>query len=514
MSKPSSSSSSTPIRDSTSARVINGLKFLYHSKLSTIEDKYFFPSFHYAPISDSEIEAKPQVLLIGQYSTGKTTFVEHLLQRPYPNSHIGPEPTTDKFIAVVHGKQEKVIKGNSLTVVPELPFGGLSNFGSAFLNKFEASVCPAELLESVTIVDSPGVLSGEKQRISRSYNFADVTKWFAERSDLILLLFDAHKLDISDEFREVIEALKPHDDKVRCVLNKADQIKKEQFVRVYGSLLWSMGKIFQTPEVCRVYTGSFWDQDLVHDDYEEMFKKDGELLIDELKNLPSSAAARKINDMVKRIRLVKVHVCILSYLKGKMPYVFGVEAKQKLLLDNMDVVFEEVKLMYNLSDGDMPELDVFVGNLRSHNFKSFPTLDRNVLKELDELIAKEIPALMGRVGGVSGVYSMSSMLETEHANSTEAMAKKMVEEDAKKILGYEKRRGVLDGGGISLGTVFLVFVVFMVLVLVGFTAFVALATTGKIQGTAAEVALAMLSDTKGKIMGKVAQVAEEENTEL
>ena len=32
--------------------------------------------------------------------------------------------------------------------------------------------------------------------------------WFAEKSDLILLLFDAHKLDISDEFKRTISALK------------------------------------------------------------------------------------------------------------------------------------------------------------------------------------------------------------------------------------------------------------------------------------------------------------------
>jgi EH domain-containing protein 1 len=37
------------------------------------------------------------------------------------------------------------------------------------------------------------VLSGEKQRIERNYQFIDVCEWFATRSDLILLLFDPYK---------------------------------------------------------------------------------------------------------------------------------------------------------------------------------------------------------------------------------------------------------------------------------------------------------------------------------
>ena len=49
-------------------------------------------------------------------------------------------------------------------------------------------------------------------------------KWFADRADRILLLFDAHKLDISDEFKLSIEALHGNDDKIRIVLNKVGTI--------------------------------------------------------------------------------------------------------------------------------------------------------------------------------------------------------------------------------------------------------------------------------------------------
>ena len=41
------------------------------------------------------------------------------------------------------------------------------------------------------------------QRIERNYNFVEISDWFATRSDLIFLLFDPAKLDISDEFRAV-----------------------------------------------------------------------------------------------------------------------------------------------------------------------------------------------------------------------------------------------------------------------------------------------------------------------
>lgn len=86
-------------------------------------------------------------------------------------------------------------------------------------------MCPNAVLRNINVVDTPGVLAGNKQTVQRGYEFVNVCGWFAERADLILLLFDAHKLDISDEFKDVIEKLRGHDDKIRCVLNKADQVQ-------------------------------------------------------------------------------------------------------------------------------------------------------------------------------------------------------------------------------------------------------------------------------------------------
>lgn len=88
-------------------------------------------------------------------------------------------------------------------------------------------------IEGISIVDTPGILSGEKQRTDRGYDFIGVLEWFAERVDRILLLFDAHKLDISDEFRRSIEALRGHDDKIRFAIPFRDSGRRGGLLCVF-----------------------------------------------------------------------------------------------------------------------------------------------------------------------------------------------------------------------------------------------------------------------------------------
>lgn len=377
-----------------SRTVIDGLKKLYTNKLRPLEKKYGYDDFHSPLLSDADFDAKPQILMIGQYSVGKTSFIEYLLGQSFPGQRIGPEPTTDRFIAVMYGDEERIIPGNAVAVSPDLPYGGLSMFGTAFLNKFEAAQTPCKILENITVIDTPGILSGEKQRIARGYDFVQVARWFAERSDMILLLFDAHKLDISDEFQRVIEVLKGHDDKIRCILNKADQIDQQRLMRVYGALMWSMGKVLKTPEVMRVFIGSFWDQPLVHTDNAALFEAEQKDLMTELRNLPQNAAVRKINEFVKRARLAKVHGYLIGHLKDKMPTMVGKKKKQQELIENMADIFREVQRKYQLPPGDFPNLEEFQRKCADRQFHKFSGLSVKSIQEIDDLLSKDIPKLM------------------------------------------------------------------------------------------------------------------------
>ena len=333
-------------------------------------------------------------MLVGQYSVGKTSFIRYLLGRDFPGQRIGPEPTTDRFTVLLNGPEERTIPGNALSVHPDLPFRGLERFGVSFLSRFEGSQLPSSVLKSITLIDTPGILSGEKQRTNRGYDFTKVVSWFAERADLIILLFDAHKLDISDELKGAIDALKGHEDKIRCILNKADQIDRQQLMRVYGALLWSLGKTMSSPEVARVYVGSFWEEDLKSMDNADLFEMEEKDLMKDLAILPRQSAVRKINELVKRIRKVKTLSYIIGYLKDQMPALMGKEKKQQKLINDLPNVFRTIMKKYNLSPGDFPDITQFSEKLKDTKFSEFHTLKEEQIALLDKCLTSDIPKLM------------------------------------------------------------------------------------------------------------------------
>ncbi|XP_073959054.1 putative achaete scute target 1 isoform X1 [Choristoneura fumiferana] len=377
--------------------VVEGLKRIYKQKLLPLEQHYQFHDFHSPQLEEPDFDAKPMILLVGQYSTGKTTFIKYLLEREFPGIRIGPEPTTDRFIAVMYDEKEGVVPGNALVVDPKKQFRPLSKFGNAFLNRFQCSTVASPVLRGISIVDTPGILSGEKQRVDRGYDFTGVLEWFAERVDRIILLFDAHKLDISDEFRRSIEALRGHDDKIRIVLNKADMIDHQQLMRVYGALMWSLGKVLQTPEVARVYIGSFWDQPLRYDVNRRLFEDEEQDLFKDMQSLPRNAALRKLNDLIKRARLAKVHAYIVSELRKDMPSMFGKDGKKKDLIKNLGQVYDRIQREQQISPGDFPDIKKMQETLANHDFTKFHPLKPKLLEVVDHMLATDIARLMDMI---------------------------------------------------------------------------------------------------------------------
>ena len=166
------------------------------------------------------------------------------------------------------------------------------------------------------------------------------------------------------------------------VLNKADMVDHQQLMRVYGALMWSLGKVLATPEVARVYIGSFWDQPLRYDMNRRLFEAEEQDLFHDLQSLPRNAALRKLNDLIKRARLAKVHAYIISGLKKEMPSMFGKDGKKKELIKNLDNLYGQIQREHQISPGDFPDLKTMQERLQHHDFTKFKTLDTRLLQKV------------------------------------------------------------------------------------------------------------------------------------
>lgn len=66
--------------------------------------------------------------------------------------------------------------------------------------------------------------------------------------------------------------------------------------------------------------------------------------VQELTTLPGKSCDRKVSEVVKRVRALKVHLLLLQHLKKKMPTVLGKSKAQTKILDNLPDHFHTVRV--------------------------------------------------------------------------------------------------------------------------------------------------------------------------
>jgi hypothetical protein len=106
---------------------------------------------------------------------------------------------------------------------------------------------------------------------------------------------------------------------------------------------------------------------------------------------------RKINELVKRARMSRVHALIVGHLKGQMPF-FGQQSKQKALLDNLADEFFAVMKKHRLPQGDFPNLARFKEVAMTYDFGKFKKLDEKFLESADAALTGGIPTLLKQLG--------------------------------------------------------------------------------------------------------------------
>eukprot|EP01061_Rhynchopus_euleeides_P004397 TRINITY_DN1364_c0_g1_i1.p1 TRINITY_DN1364_c0_g1~~TRINITY_DN1364_c0_g1_i1.p1 ORF type:complete len:480 (+),score=223.17 TRINITY_DN1364_c0_g1_i1:42-1481(+) len=203
----------------------------------------------------------PMVLLLGNHSAGKSTFINTLLGDKVQAT--GVAPTDDGFTLIKRGAATHEEDGPTLVGTHSHGFQELSTFGSAFVNLLrmkvrnvpETSKCPEDLI----LVDSPGMIgspNGEGDLHDRGYDLLKVTRWFAERADCILIMFDPANPGTTGETLDVLtESLAELDHKFLIVMNKVDQFDNvADFARAYGALCWNLSKVVKRKDIPRIYT--------------------------------------------------------------------------------------------------------------------------------------------------------------------------------------------------------------------------------------------------------------------
>uniref|UniRef100_A0A7S2V7X1 Dynamin N-terminal domain-containing protein n=1 Tax=Entomoneis paludosa TaxID=265537 RepID=A0A7S2V7X1_9STRA len=213
-------------------------------------------------------------MLLGNHSSGKSSFINHVLGRDIQTT--GVAPTDDSFTIVAPGPQDRDQDGPAVIGDPDLGFGPLRQFGPTLMHHVQLKI-RSQVDSNFLIVDTPGMIdapgnysgmiqnnntdggmtgSSHASSMDRGYDFTGVVSWLADRADVVCLFFDPDKPGTTGETLSILlHALSGMDHKLLIVLNKADQFSKiHDFARAYGSLCWNLSKVIPRKDLPRIFT--------------------------------------------------------------------------------------------------------------------------------------------------------------------------------------------------------------------------------------------------------------------
>ncbi len=171
----------------------------------------------------------------------------------------------------------------------------------------------------------------------------------------------------------------------------------KELMRVYGALMWSLGKVFGTPEVARVYVGSFWDQAHRYETNQRLFYAEERDLFTDLQSLSRSATLRKVNDLIKRVRTLRAHAQIMGELRRRMPIIMGKSGRKAEILAGLENIFAEMQRDAGLAPGDFPDPKKFREILDPMDLSKLPKLNFRHMELLETLLREDLTELVSEL---------------------------------------------------------------------------------------------------------------------
>ena len=123
-----------------------------HEKLMDLNEKTTGPLQTDTDTSTS----MPFVFLLGNHSSGKSSFLNYVTERPVQTA--GVAPTDDCFTVVTPGAQDSDQDGPALCSHPDLGFKGLKIFGPNLVHHTQLKVRENVRNDNFMMVDSPGMI--------------------------------------------------------------------------------------------------------------------------------------------------------------------------------------------------------------------------------------------------------------------------------------------------------------------------------------------------------------------